>query len=114
MSTTDQIILSGQLTVDPRSTQRMTALAHANEIRRRRGSLKTNIAAGHLTIAEVLDDPAVQTAAVFELLRAPRRMGPSKAKLVLRMIGASTALRVRDLTDRQRTELLAILSAGGH
>lgn len=100
--------------MDAATTQRMTALAHANEIRLRRATLKDNIRTGQLKIADVLDDPAVQTAAVFDLLRAPHRMGPGKARLVLRMIGASATLRVAHLTNRQRHELLGILEAAGH
>lgn len=100
--------------MDAATTQRMTALAHANEIRLRRAALKDNIRTGQLKIADILDDPAVQTAAVFDLLRAPHRMGPGKARLVLRMIGASATLQVAQLTDRQRQELLNILAAAGH
>lgn len=40
-------------------------------------------------------------------------MGPGKARLVLRMIGASATLKVAQLTDRQRQELLNILAAAG-
>lgn len=100
--------------MDATTTQRMSALAHANEIRLRRSRLKDRIRRGELAIADILDDPAVQTATVFELLRAPHRMGPGRARIVLRMIGASATLRVAQLTDRQRHELLEILAAAGH
>lgn len=121
MSTTNHASVTAEaaaspprVSADARASQRITALARANEIRLRRSSLKDSIRAGQLTIAEVLDDPAVQTATVFDLLRAPRRMGPGKARIVLRMIGASATLQVAQLTDRQRQELLNILSAAGH
>lgn len=93
--------------------QRKTALQRANQIRLRRAALKHAIRAGERRISDILDDYAVQTATLYELLRAPYRMGPAKSRALLRMIGASPTLRVTDLTDRQRTLLLDILEAGG-
>lgn len=95
------------------TAQRITALQRANDIRLRRAALKQAVNAGNSRIADILDDYAVQTATVYELLRAPHRMGPSKSRSVLRMIGASPTLRVCDLTERQRALLLDILDAGG-
>lgn len=100
--------------MDAATTQRMTALAHANQIRIRRAHLKHEIRDGKTSIAEVLDDPAAQTATVLELLKAPHRMGPARARAFLRMIGASPMLKAADLTDRQRTQLLSLLDAAGY
>lgn len=91
----------------------MTALQRANDVRLRRAALKQSVRTGERRLADILDDHAVQTATIYELLRAPHRMGPSKSRTLLRMIGASPTLQVGDLTDRQRALLLDILDAGG-
>ena len=66
-------------------TQRMDALARANEIRTRRARLKRELKAGRVAIHGLLLDPPdyLQTAKVFDLLLAVPKYGRVKVNRVL-------------------------------
>lgn len=87
--------------------QYMRALEKANEVKRRHGEIRRQIRQGDLTVAEALreHDDEIDGMKLTYLLQAQTRVGEQKTRRALAMIGASRAVRVRDLTDRQRNLL---------
>ena len=93
-------------------SQNMEALRLANEIRDGRVKVKRRLFAGDLSLEEALQDPSCQTARVLDLLIAQRRWGHSRANKAL--IAADNIWpnrQVRQLTDRQRKLLIAVVAA---
>lgn len=98
----------------PRSrAQRMAALKRANEIRSHRATVKRDIKAGRTTIAAVLDDPLFATAKVYDVLVALPKVGRVKASNVMTKGRMSPSKTCAGLTDRQRAELVELLSERG-
>lgn len=91
--------------------QKLTALAKANVVRQENYRIKQQIGQGELTVAEALRMETVESMRVSQLLQAQRRIGEAKARKMLLTIGASRALRVRDLTDRQRDLLCQFIGS---
>lgn len=91
--------------------QHMRALQHAETVRLQRARLLADLRAGTLTLADVLDDPAVQSMNTGCLLAKQHRWGAVRARRVLRQAGVSEYRSVRDLTARQRDALLLQLAA---
>ena len=91
--------------------QRSRALAKANEVRLARAQLKQEVAAGRIGLAQVVANPpaCAQTAKVRQLLLAVPRMGPARADRVAAHCRIAHAKTIGGLSDRQRTELLALL-----
>lgn len=89
--------------------QHVSALAKANELRLARAQVKRDLCAGRRTIADVLDEPSVQTMRVAALLAAQNRWGAKRARETVRQVPCSEFLAVRDLTPRQRERLVEIL-----
>jgi hypothetical protein len=87
-------------------TQHLEALQRANEVRQRNAEIKRQIRDGDLTVAEALYQEDIGSMKVANLIAAKEWFGPTKTRKLLAFIGASRALRVADLTDRQR-DLLA-------
>lgn len=88
--------------------QHMAALERANEVRLARAQLKRRIAAGEITVDQVLADvpEEARSMAVSELLRAQRRWGRKRAAKLLRTtVMISENRQLERLTARQRTEL---------
>ena len=92
--------------------QRMEALRRANDIRVRRAQLKKDLKNGRLHIEEVLSDPPeyVSTAKVFDMLMAVPKFGRVKAARFLNQCRISQSKTVGGLSDRQRTELVALFN----
>jgi hypothetical protein len=92
--------------------QWLPALGLANEIRRGRARLKRELAAGTLSIVEVLADPPVhaETAKVRQLLIALPHVGPLKANRLLLHCRIADGTTVAGLSDRQRAALIEELS----
>ena len=92
-------------------TQRMDALARANEIRTRRARLKRDLKAGRVGIHELLLDPPeyLQTAKVFDLLLAVPKLGRVKANRALTHCRISPSKTIGGLSERQRQELVSYL-----
>lgn len=93
-------------------SQEMEALANANRIRLARAALKREIAAGRTSVAEVMHSETpdwLERMAVGELVRATRRMGPSKSTPLLRRVPVSESQQVGRLTERQRRVLAALM-----
>jgi hypothetical protein len=90
--------------------QRMDALRRANEIRVRRAQLKKDLKAGHARIQDILREPPdyVSTAKVFDMLVAVPKFGRVKATRFLNQCRISQSKTVGGLSDRQRTELVAL------
>jgi hypothetical protein len=89
--------------------QRADALAKANRVRSARLRIKRDVRAGRVAIGDVLDDPAVASMPVADLLAAQLRWGPCRAGRLLRRVPCSESLPVGQLTERQRGELLRLL-----
>jgi hypothetical protein len=97
----------------PRSVaQREDALRRANAVRRQRAQLKRDVKTGRCAIQEVLRDPPafVQTAKVADLLLALPKYGPVKVNKLLGRCRIAPTKTIGGLTDRQRTELAALLA----
>ena len=92
-------------------TQRMDALRRANDIRTRRAQLKRDLKAGRANIHKLLIDPPtyVETAKVFDMLLAVPKYGRVKVNKVLNQCRISPSKTIGGLSERQRTELVAML-----
>lgn len=90
--------------------QHLVALDRANEMRLRRAAFKRQLQAGELQVAEVIDDEALASMPVVDLLGAQRRWGQRRARGVLRDVPCSEWKLVGQLTERQRDALLELLA----
>lgn len=91
----------------------MDALAGANVVRLERAQQRRLLRTGEITLAEALEHPAMQSMTVFNLLICQHRWGRDRAQRLLRSFDrypVSESKRVRELTDRQRAELLWAMS----
>jgi S13-like H2TH domain len=90
--------------------QRMEALRRANDIRVRRAQLKKDLKAGRARIQDILREPPdyVSTAKVFDMLMAVPKFGRVKATRFLNQCRISQSKTVGGLSDRQRSELVAL------
>jgi hypothetical protein len=91
----------------------MEALKRANDIRVRRAQLKKDLKDGRVQIDAVLADPPeyVETAKVFDILMAVPKFGRVKAAKLLNQCRISQSKTVGGLSDRQRTELVALFNS---
>jgi len=91
--------------------QRMDALQRANEIRSKRAQLKRDLKGSRVTIHRLLLDPPayVETAKVFDMLLAVPKYGRVKVNKVLTQCRISPSKTIGGLSERQRTELVALL-----
>src|SRR6202048_1941917 len=91
--------------------QRMEALQRANSIRSRRAQLKRDLKAGRQRIHELLLEPPeyVETAKVFDLLLAVPKYGRVKVNKILTQCRISPSKTVGGLSQRQRTEPVAVM-----
>jgi hypothetical protein len=92
--------------------QRMEALRRANEIRSLRARLKRELKSGQASIASVIAEPPdfVLTAKVFDMLVAVPKYGKVKATRSLNTCRISQGKTIGGLSERQRAELLDVLS----
>lgn len=96
----------------PRLTaeQRAAALRRATAVRAERGRLRTELKAGRLSLADLLDraaeDESVAGMRVSALLEALPGYGRVRAGALLTGLGIATSRRVRGLGPRQRAALL--------
>ena len=105
------------------TTQPEHALELANQARVLMGEVRREIHDGTLTVAQALYDPRAQPLQLGRLLGSQQRWGSQRVRHELRALRDATwgdhvvdlniAMRVRDLTDRQRAELAAWLKAAG-
>jgi hypothetical protein len=109
------VLSKGQAQAPARSLdQRMEALQRANEIRVRRAKLKRDLKDGHAKIDEILGRPPeyVETAKVLDILMSVPKFGRVKAARLLNQCRISQSKTVGGLSDRQRSELIALFSRG--
>lgn len=94
--------------------QNMRALEQANRIRLARAEIKRRIAKGDVAVAEILLDPADEVAGmeISELLTSQKRWGATRCTKFMDSIGLSEAKTIRSLTERQRSAMAAVLTAG--
>jgi hypothetical protein len=92
--------------------QRMEALKRANDIRVRRAKLKRDLKLGQVRIDSILREPPdfVATAKVFDMLMAVPKFGRVKATRFLNQARISQSKTVGGLSERQRSELIGLLS----
>ena len=101
-----------QSTAPERSlTQRMEALARANDIRTARAQLKRDLKAGRASIHQLLTSPPeyLETAKVFDMLLAVPKYGRVKVNKVLQQCRISPSKTIGGLSERQRAELVSLL-----
>ena len=93
-------------------TQKMDALALANEIRGKRARLKRDLKAGRVKIHTQVESPPewLATAKVMDLLLAVPKIGRVKANKALVQCRISPSKSVGGLSDRQRAELVSLLA----
>lgn len=98
---------------------RLEALTEANRIRIRRSHIKRAIRNQFLTVADVLEDEAVQTMEILDLVRAAGRgkSGRRSKEDSLRVVERVTISHNREvglLTERQRELLVEGLNEHGY
>jgi hypothetical protein len=92
--------------------QRRRALAsQANEVRSARATLKKQLAAGTIQLAQILAAPpaVLETTRLRDLLIAVPKIGPVKAARILAYCRIAHSKTLGGLTDRQRRELISLL-----
>lgn len=108
MSTTDH-------TPDAATAQRRAALEEANRRRTAGADLKKRVAAGLVYVDEVVtgdagdDQQAGDSLTVYRLILAAPRIGPVKARAMLRYAGVPSDKQVRLLTPGQREKLADVV-----
>lgn len=92
-------------------TQRMDALARANQIRVKRAQLKRDLKSGRRSIHSLLLNPPayVETAKVLDLLLAVPHLGRARAAKLLARARIAPSKTVGGLSERQRAEIIALL-----
>lgn len=92
----------------------MRALERANQIRLARAELKRRIGRGEVAVADVLLEPSeeVEGMEIAELLTSQKRWGSTRCTRFLESIGLNETKTIKSLTERQRTVMAAILTAG--
>ena len=90
----------------------MDALERANEVRIKRAQLKRDLKAGRVSIHSLLLDPPeyVETAKVFDMLLAAPKYGRVKVNKVLAHCRIAPSKTIGGLSERQRSELVSLLS----
>jgi S13-like H2TH domain len=88
------------------------ALRRANQVRSARTKLKQDLRAGKVRLEQILPTPAdyLASAEVFDLLVAVPKIGPVKAGRLLTVARIRPSKTVGDLSERQRTHLIELLS----
>lgn len=92
--------------------QRLAALARANEIRSQRAKLKRDLKAGRVSIQQLLDKPPnyLETAKVSDMLLAVPKYGRVKVNKILHTCRISPSKTIGGLSERQRSELVTLLT----
>ena len=92
--------------------QHLRALERANAVRLARAELKRRIAAGDLTVAEVvLACPwEAESMTIADLLLSQRRWGHTRCRRFLQSIPLSETKTVGSMTERQRQAAAALLA----
>ncbi len=91
--------------------QHMRALARANSVRQARAELKRQVAAGEVSVAEVvLACPwEARSMKVCDLLTSQHRWGLTRCRNLLAAIPIGETKTIGSMTERQRRALVALL-----
>ncbi len=104
------------------AAQPFEALERANRVRLEMSAIRREIRDGTVTAAAALYDPRAEPLQLGRLLGAQPHWGPHRVRDTLRdlhdatwgdhVVDLNIAMRVRDLTERQRAELATWLMVG--
>jgi hypothetical protein len=99
-------------TVDA-APQHLRALEQANRVRLARAELKREVALQQTSVVDVILDCPWQTESmsISDLLMSQRRWGRARCRRLLISLGIPENKQIGTFTDRQRTALVAVLSA---
>ena len=94
--------------------QHLRALEHANRVRLARADLKRRVAAGRVSVAEVVVACPweAESMSVSELLTSQKRWGRERSRRLLVSLGIPENKRLGTLTARQRAALASMLRVG--
>jgi hypothetical protein len=92
-------------------SQRLAALARANQVRSERAELKARVRAGEVGLVGLIAEPpkCLGSASVAEVLLTVPGVGKVRLRRVLDAARLSPAKALGTLTERQRTELIRAL-----
>ena len=95
--------------------QHLRALEYANRVRLARARMKRRIAAGELSVVDVvLDCPwEAHSMSISDLLMSQKRWGRTRCRRLLVSLGVPENKQIGTLTERQRLALAAVLTAKG-
>ncbi len=104
--------MNATATIAPAGPQHMRALQRANEVRLARADLKRRVAAGEISVADVIRDCPweSESMAVADLLMSQRRWGQTRCRKFLAQIPMSEKKTIGSMTERQRRTLSEMLS----
>jgi hypothetical protein len=105
--------MGNSATVGAGQEQHLRALEYANRVRLARARMKRRIAAGELSVAEVvLGCPwQAHSMSISDLLMSQKRWGRTRCRRLLVSLGVPENKQVGTLTERQRLALAAVLTA---
>jgi len=94
------------------SSQRLWALDRANRVRGARAQLKQRIAAGEVTVAEVILAPRreIEGMSIAAVLVSQRLWGERRSREFLAGLGMPESKTVGSMTERQRIAVAAALT----
>ena len=101
-----------KLTTPAGCPQPVRALQHANHVRRARSELKTRIADGQLSAAEViLTCPSeIASMRIAQLLASQRGWGEVRSRAFLAQVAVQENKSIGSLTERQRRAVASVLT----
>lgn len=91
-----------------RDEQRLQALAIANRARSAAAQVKRDVRAGRLTLQAALGEPAAGAIPIGALIACQRRWNTARTARLCLAARVSETRRVRELTERQRAEILRL------
>ncbi|MCU0312594.1 MAG: hypothetical protein MUC84_00850 [Solirubrobacteraceae bacterium] len=93
--------------------QHLRALERANAVRLARAELKRRVAAGELTVAQVvLECPwEADSMTIADLLCSQRRWGSTRCRRFLQAIPLTESKTIGSMTDRQRRAVADLMAA---
>lgn len=103
----------GDTATSDAAPQHLIALQQANRVRLARAELKRQVAAAEVTAAEVVLSCRWEAASMelSDLLMSQRRWGRARCRRLLLSLGLPENKHIGTLTQRQRSALVAVLSA---
>jgi hypothetical protein len=105
--------MGNSATIGAGQEQHLRALEYANRVRLARARMKRRIAAGELSVAEiVLGCPwQAHSMSISDLLMSQKRWGRTRCRRLLVSLSVPENKQIGTLTERQRLALAAMLAA---